>query len=586
MLKSVKHTFNQYKVLIKHFFNRFFYNEAVNFGDGLQEKMIAILVILAFWSGVIANNILFKYLWFNIDKSFSWIEKNYFIGFCMSIIGLISVFEWDNIWPDIKDFNVLKPLPVKTRTFFMSKFLSLILFIGMFIFSLSILSGFIFANHLGGGVNYLLMHFIVFFTAGFFIFFLCGVVQGFFMLILRTRLYRKFSGFFQISLMIIFLISLSLSSKISIIIKALKESNSIILYFYPPLWFAGLYEVMIGNSDKTFHLLSSISIMVSISVFILFFVFMSLSYSRYVGINVKSSEFPKIFKYIKSIMKKISDKLFFRVPEERAISSFWKKAIQRDKTSRLTLGLFISFGVFIIAGLLFKELFSFKYSFAELGKSFEYIPVTKNQINKNFLMIPFIVCFSLLIGIRYIVLKPISIKANWIIRITEKKEKKFYMSGLKKGIIVYLLFPVNIIISFIYLFIWDFNFVIHHFFYSFILSIILLEVVFLNYKKFPFATRYIPENTNFKVLWFPILIAFVLYSKICAEIEYLMMKNTDSFFIFYVIISALFVVYKIIRKYFFRNDYKFIFDEKPRKAMLTLDINKTNYERGMEDFDQ
>ena len=73
----------------------------------------------------------------NFEAS-TWFDKMFFITWSMGAMGIITVLEWDALFPDRRDYAILTPLPLRMRTVFAAKLTALVGFLA--IFSLDIVS--------------------------------------------------------------------------------------------------------------------------------------------------------------------------------------------------------------------------------------------------------------------------------------------------------------------------------------------------------------------------------------------------------------------------------------------------------------
>ncbi|MCU0243290.1 MAG: hypothetical protein MUE80_00750, partial [Acidobacteria bacterium] len=120
-----------FALLTRHFFERLFHNDLVEFEDQMKERLIVALALLAvffFWASEL---MLFKYH-FVPDTGRSWQEKSYLLTLMMLVFGVITLLEWDVLFPDRRDFLNLAPLPVRLRTVFAAKLASFVLFAATF----------------------------------------------------------------------------------------------------------------------------------------------------------------------------------------------------------------------------------------------------------------------------------------------------------------------------------------------------------------------------------------------------------------------------------------------------------------------
>jgi len=266
-----------FPILVRHFFLRLFNNDFIAFEDQMKEKTISFLALVAILSAHIANSVLMKYM-FVPDEGISWVEKCYFISFAMLLLGFITVFEWDILFPDARDFDNLLTLPVKLKMIFASKFTSLCLFIGLFVLGSNGISMLAFWFHLirwqpEKGVlfspYFLCVHMICLLAACFFVFFFFVFVIGVLMVFFPARLFRAFSSVFFGTVLMIFCVFLMIyivlnsfsSTSIFNSLPDLKANNSIFFYLFPSMWFTGMYESLLGNSDPQFRTCASLALM-------------------------------------------------------------------------------------------------------------------------------------------------------------------------------------------------------------------------------------------------------------------------------------------------------------------------------------
>ena len=59
-------------------------------------------------------------------------EKEFFICFSMTVMGLVTVIEWEMLFPDRRDYANLTPLPIRLRTMFGAKIAALLAFLAIF----------------------------------------------------------------------------------------------------------------------------------------------------------------------------------------------------------------------------------------------------------------------------------------------------------------------------------------------------------------------------------------------------------------------------------------------------------------------
>ncbi len=563
-----------FPILVRHFFLRLFNNDFIAFEDQMKEKTISFLALIAIFSAHIANSVLMKYL-FVQDDGISWVEKCYFISFVMLLLGFITVFEWDVIFPDARDFDNLLFLPVKLKMIFASKFTSLCLFVGLFALGANAISVLAFWFHLMPwqedqgilfSLFFIFVHFVSLIAACFFVFFLFVFMIGVFMVIFPAKLFRAFSLFFRTVLMIfcvflmVYIVSQSFtSSSYFNSLPALKANNSLSFYLFPPMWFTGLYESLLGNSDPQFGICSSIALISLVLVIGGFFISAALGYKKYcrkMDIKQKKSS---LFTGPKNILSRLLHTIFLRNPIQRAVFHFVGKTLKHSMVHKMRLAIFIALGVSLELILLISN-----------ARNLNSI----SQLNTTFLTLPMILTVFLLIGIRSVVNIPKSLEANWIFRLTEEHSLNHYLSGLRKGIMFYILFPLFalVFIFFSFLYGWDIGFL--HSLYGVVLGGLFIEVLFLRFHKIPFACSYLPGKAKVHFFWLVYFVAFILYVSLISRIELALLQKPSLFFLFLGISFFTFLGLRIYQNNYLFNKWQIIYEDKPDPVMVTLLLDK------------
>jgi len=266
-MDALRTELGQFSLLTRHFFSRMFRNETVDFEDQMKEKLIVSLALLAvffFWASEL---MLFKYH-FVPDIGRSWQEKNYIYTLMMLVFGVVTLLEWDVLFPDRRDFINLTPLPVRLRTVFSAKLASFILFVALFSTAMMSLSSVLFSIYLTKwraesvalAVRYVVAHLAAGFAACLAVFFAVVLLQVLLAAFLPAGLYKRAALVVRFALIagLLFLL-FSFFAAPSIVGRAfqdldvLKESRHPFVFRFPPLWFVGLYEVLLGTRDAVFE---------------------------------------------------------------------------------------------------------------------------------------------------------------------------------------------------------------------------------------------------------------------------------------------------------------------------------------------
>lgn len=570
-MKSIKNeeNSNQFYVLLRHFVLRMFNNDILKYENQGRERVIVVLAMLSIAGLYVTHKLLVGYLFpalsgASVDTI--WVKKTVFLTLTMALTGIITVFSWENIFPDRKDYMNLLVLPVKMRTLFAAKFFSLLIFVGLLSIAFNIFSLFIFTFYLAPLTKVNLFYFgfthlITSFLANLFVFLVAACIQSIFTILLKNRLLRKLSNIIQAALLVGFISIIVWLPQINSFLPTAKEKLSSFFYYFPPVWFAGIYEKMTGSSDVVFnpHILIAVTAIVITTA--LYLVSFPISFKRFLSSCSESGRKKSVLvQKLIGLARRSFNAVFLRHPVQRGIFYFVCQAMKRSRKHQLQLVIYMSLpGAYIIADLV--------YFHSRSGWSYFRAP--------NFFLVgaSLIFYFFLAAGLRMIVRHPIMLNANWIFQLTEIQEKKHYMKGLKKAMLFLLGLPLFIGLFIFYFYCWGFSLAFFHSLYSAAIFLLLVEVFFNTYKKIPFAGEFEPGKPNIKIYWPLILGGFLEWYVLFSNIGLILLSWPKYYILFFVVIFALYwgFVFRRYREYK-NEDFGFIYDEEPQELMLSLNL--------------
>ncbi len=569
LFHSTRSELKDFLILTRHFYLRLFHNDVVSFGDQMQEKIIGVQVLLAVLCGHVSNVIMIRYMLFE-DRGTSWVEKCYVTTFLMLLIGFIVVFEWDIIFPDERDYTNLMSLPVRIRTLFLAKFASLFLFVSLFAVAINALSVFTHAFYLvkwqsrslSYGLRFMGVHLLSNFAAVYFFFFLNVLLIGLLMNALGFRLFRRLSVYIRSTLLAAYVFFLAMYLTGTVLFApsfgsflGLKASYSSFLYLFPPMWFTGLYESLLGNPDAFFRPFASLALLSLACTVGLFYVAMGLGYRRYLRHMAAGRASRRRFVRIRSRLQSAFDAVFLPHPVQRAVYHFIENTLRQSMFHKVRLASFLAVAVGLILVLVLPqpEIFS-----------------PGARPSQTLLAIPLILSFFLLIGIRGVIQIPSVLEANWVFRLTEDRVKHHYFSSLRKLILFGALIPLFFLLYIFYTQVWDPVTALYHCLYGCAVSVVLMEVLFLKQRKIPFACSYLPGQERLQLFWLAYTFAFLGYVFILTAVENVLLRHPDAFPVFFGAVLILLAGIRVYQHQFFYKRTRILYEEVPAAAMLSL----------------
>jgi hypothetical protein len=568
-LSGLREEAGQFAFLARHFFGRLFRNEVVDFEDQMKERLIAtlsILAIIVFWSSEL---LLFKYH-FVADTGTSWQEKSYAFLLVMIIFGIVTLLEWDVLFPDRQDFLNLTPLPVRLRTIFAAKLASFVLFIGLFSVAMNIGSSVLFAIYLSpwrAGADllfagrYMAAHLAGAFAACVFVFFACVLLQFLLMAVLPYRAYRRISFFVRgallaglIFLLLAFLVEPGILDKSFRSLASLKAAGDPFLFRFPPFWFVGLYERLLGTSDPIFRAWAGTAVSAIVLSLGAFGAASGLSYHRHVrktleisGGNRKLTGFPES-------LSGLFGRMALRAPEEKAVFAFFSKTLRANPKHRITMTYYLA----AAAGAIALYIVANREGFRFLTPS-----------NSSLLVQPLFLSFVILGGLRTLVNVPASPGANWVFEVTDTGRVARYASGVKKAVLFRWLLPLAGLVFVSHLVLWGFAPALEHALFGLAMAGLGLEALFFHFRKVPFACTYLPGKIKFHTWGVPFAIACLFFFSITAVIERALLRAPAKFGIFYAAAAVIWLTLRAGNRRFYRRA-SLIFEEQPAPALVTF----------------
>lgn len=240
------------RALIEHFFRRFFDNDTIQVDGETLTTVVRAIAIVAVPGMMVAFFLQNQYprrtLWGSIE------DQYFFVLFSFVVMGAVSIFEWEMLFPDRLDFLVLSPLPLRPVKLLAAKAAALLAFFALFLAGCNL-----FGTLLLPAVSKIAFfrqvyaHGVAVLMAGTFaaLFFLA--IGGVLLCILDAARFRIASPLMQmVSVTVLVLLALQYVLYGDGLQTLLSEPLGAARWM-PPLWFLGLYEHLLhGDAAPAF----------------------------------------------------------------------------------------------------------------------------------------------------------------------------------------------------------------------------------------------------------------------------------------------------------------------------------------------
>ncbi len=558
-------------VLTGHFFNRLFQNDVFPFEEQLKEKLFALLAILAAVGGHVANSIFIKYMMAVPDYGRSWEEKCYFLTLFMLLLAFAVVLEWDVVFLDKRDYSNLMSLPIRPRTMFYAKFASFAVFIALYTLAVNVLAVFVVATYLaqwksqtiGAMLGYMGAHLMSALAANFTVLFMFVLLQAVLLALLNPAWFKRVSLLVRfvvlvaiIFLLLMFLVDIGSWRQMLSNLAELKTRSASGALAFPPLWFTGLYEVLLGSRDPMDLLLARTGVAALLAFGLVYVLAMRLSYHKHLGRSGEAQSGAGRLAWIESRLARPFDAVVLRHPVQRAVFHFFAKTLRTSPMHKVRL-----------AGTMA----------AALGLALLPLVLQRNAPggltvgNRNLLAGPLVLSFFLLVGLRSLAGVPLASEANWVFETTENAKHRHYFVATKKAIAALTLLPLFVIILPFYAALWGLPVALLHLAYGLACSLVLMELLFFKFRKIPFTCSPASGKANLHVVWFFCVLGFLVYVLRLAALEKWLFQNPSGFPYFFLAAGVVFFVLVSYEEVFLYPRLNLVYAEEPEPALITLE---------------
>jgi hypothetical protein len=229
-----------FRVLVQHFFRRFFDNDTVQVEGDTQTTVVRAIAV------VTVPGMMFAFFLQNsYPRKDPWLamgDQYFFVLLSFLVMAAVSIFEWEMLFPDRLDFLVLSTLPIKAVQMLAAKASALLGFLALFLFASNALAIVMLpAVSKGDFFRQMYAHAIAVLLAGSFAALLILALGGILLCVLDPAYFRMAAPAMQLlSVMALTLLFLQYLSGGAL--QLLKSQPQGIARWLPPLWFLGLYQ--------------------------------------------------------------------------------------------------------------------------------------------------------------------------------------------------------------------------------------------------------------------------------------------------------------------------------------------------------
>lgn len=503
-------TQSPFRLLLKMFQDRFFENDAVSPGSGFQTNIHQVVGFLFTVGYFVAYLTMPAFLQLSFQKVHThagdWALRDFrlfFPALSFALIGFTTVFQWDMLFPDRRDFLIVSQFPVPLREIFAAKFGALGIFLGLLIGALNVcptlgsaLFGLYKVDAWRLGLRLVTAQITATAGSAVFAFLLVATFQGVLISLTSPRVFRRLSPWIQTVGMSLMVLSVATYPVYSLLLRPAAEGREGWLWLFPPVWFTGFYDILLPGGDPFFASLGHFAIGSLSLVFLCFCLTWAFGFRRHFRRTLEADD---------TLARRPAQRRLRGLaasPEEWAMFNFCRKTLARSSKHRLFLATWWSIG--ISAGIFF--------ALSVRNGKLEWSP-------EGMRTFPFLIAFFVISGFRTVFQFPSDLACNWLLQITESQWSEVARRAARKTVLVSGLMPVLLAILPFEIYTTGSVTGLMHVLCQLAAGALLIELMFWRFGKVPFTCSYFAGKTSLSILVGLYIYGLTAYSFNMADLE-------------------------------------------------------------------
>jgi hypothetical protein len=573
VVRGLAHRWNEYQqttfgCLLRVFLGRIFHGGGEPSSEGMDLSIGVILIVLAM-PGILASLLMFeeyssliRFLRGNgvFDPYTATIPDEYFfIVLSMTVTGAAALWRWDAIFLDRRDYANLVPLPIRLRTIFVVNFSAIVALAALLTFIVNAASMVLFPVAVVGSqpslvvfLRFAVGHTAAVFLASIFTFTAIFALSGTLMALFPASIFRRISllARFVTAICVLALLASNFAVRPFLIETSLEIKNRVATL--PTVWFLGISQTVWGNGSDPFYSSMTTKAVTSLaSASLIAIIAYSVSFRRsfmHIQETADAGPVPRVqlkFWPLPSLHNAV-----LRPPSQIACYEFVVKTLLRTD-GHLQIALAFG-GLGLVAAA--TSLSSLKSPQLILAGPYPSV---------EFLSVPFILSYCIVLGIRFAFEIPTELRANWIFRLWLSRDNQ-QARPIARRVLHATTLPwlVPVVFALTLVFFGFTNAVLHTAIWT-LSNVLLIEILLVKYRKIPFTCSYPKFESDSGVVLVTYLFGFLLFADYIPELEHWSLVEPVRAVCFIPLYGIVLAGVYAYRKQMLEMDKQLIFEEPP-----------------------
>ena len=536
-------------------------------GAGELDLGIGVIVIMLAMPGILVSLLMFekygsliRYLRGNpiFDPYTATMPDEYFfLALSMTVTGAAALWRWDALFLDRRDYANLAPLPLWLRAIFSANLSAILALAALFTIVVNAASLVLFPIAVVGSQNsfavwirFTVGHAAAVFTASTFSFFAVFALAGLLMALLPVALFRHVSHAARFLLAVVLLALIASSFTVPYLLTQVSVPTAHKIASLPPVSFLGLARsIWLQGADPFAVKISRTALSAVGAAILLGFVAYALSFRRSFLRIPEMADAGPLPRFRNSISPLTPlHKTILRDAPQRACYHFVARTLLRSDGHLQILLSFAALGLVLSAETL---------SSAPNLRSL----VTGQASSAEFLSVPFILAYCIIVGIRFAFETPADLRANWIFRYWLDPGQQHARALARRVLLLFSLPWLAPAAFFSVLFFWGWTAALLHAAILVACTILLVETVLIRFRKIPFTCSYPAFQSHSGLIFVAYLFGFLFFTDYLPQMEHWSLRNAWQAIWFVPLLAAALFGLRQYRKQMLDMDKHLIFEE-------------------------
>ncbi len=241
-----------------------------------------------------------------------------------------------------------------------------------------------------------------------------------------------------------------------------------------------------------------------------------------------------------------------------ALTLFSMRTLLRSRQHRMIFSFYLGLGITIVIGYV---------NIVPAGIGFG-----RATISSSFLFASLVMMILVVLASRVVASIPISLQANWMIRITQVRTARDYQKGVRFSWLALAVAPVLLVIG-ACLVVYPWRAAVGHFTVMLGLGIFLVEVCLYTFPKIPFTCSYLPGKAQVHFVFFGGLMFFLRLLSKAAELEGRLLSRPFALLMMILAVASAALGMRYLSEFRAASTEDLLFEEEYPAGITTLRLS-------------